>query len=186
MGQLIMWNLVTQDGYFSGPNGELDFMEFAWGPELESFINAQAETFGTIVFGRKTYEGMAEYWSPKTDFIGRIMNETPKVVFSRSLRAADWKNARIAGGELRGEAERIKRESTKDAFVLGSGALCTALAQEDLIDEYRFGVVSMMLGEGVPLFGTRRQKGSLRLIESRALSDRVALLRCRPSPDAPA
>jgi len=91
MARLIMWNLISLDGYFEGPNSDLSFMQYAWGPELEAFVNEQANGFGTIVFGRKTYDGMWAYWRDKTDFIGKIMNETPKVVFSRSLSSADWR-----------------------------------------------------------------------------------------------
>jgi dihydrofolate reductase len=61
MARLIMWNLMTLDGYFEGPDSDLSFMQYAWGPELESFINEQAKDYGVIVFGRKTYEGMASY-----------------------------------------------------------------------------------------------------------------------------
>lgn len=180
MAKLIMWNLMTLDGFFSGPGGDLDFMQYAWGPELESFIHEQATGYGTIVFGRATYEGMFEYWRDKTDFIGRIMNDTPKVVFSKSLVRAEWTQTRVARGDLRTEVARVKDESAKDAFVLGSGALCANLAREHLFDEYRVAVVSLLLGAGTRLFPSGAPRLELERVEARSLGPRAMLLRYVP------
>ncbi len=178
--KLIMWNLESLDGYFAGPGGDLGFMQFAWNPQLEAFINDQAKSFGTIVFGRRTYEGMAEFWSDKTDLVGQIMNETPKVVFSRSLPNATWRNTRIARGDLRAEVAKLKSESRGDAFVLGSADLCSALLKEGLFDELRIGLVSILMGSGAPLFGELTSRAELTLLESRPLGDRIVLLRFAP------
>lgn len=182
MGRLLVWDLVSLDGYFEGPNSDLSFMQYAWGPELEGFINAQASDFGTLVFGRRTYEGMATYWRDKTDYIGKIMNSTPKVVFSDSLLKAEWKNSRIAKGDLRAGVDRIKRETSKDAFVLGSANLVARLAEENLIDEYRIGVVSLVLGKGTHLFRDVTKSIPLRLVEARQLGHKIVLLRYLPPP----
>lgn len=182
MARLIMWNLVSLDGYFEGPSSDLSFMEYAWGPELELFVNAQSSLFGTIVFGRKTFLGMEDYWSDKTDFVGQIMSATPKVVFSRSLSKVRWQNSRIATGDLRSEVERIKQESERDAYVLGSATLCAQLARENLLDEYRIGLVSMVLGKGTHLFRDVTSAIRLKLIESRPLGDKVVLLRYESIP----
>ena len=180
-----MWNMTSLDGYFTDGDGGLNFMQYAWGPELEAFINRQAEQFGTIIFGRKTYEGMASYWSDKDDFVGRIMNRTPKLVFSRTLPRADWQNSRLVSGPLRPAIEELKRNSTQDAFILGSGELCNHLAKENLIDEYRIGMVSIALGKGNRLFSPALGQLPLELIESKPLGPRTVLLRYRPSPRTP-
>lgn len=172
---------MTLDGYFEGPGSDLSFMQYAWCPELESFINDQAKDFGAIVFGRRTYEGMASYWSDKTDYIGKVMNETPKVVFSKSLLNASWQNSRVAGENMRAEIEKIKRESAKDAYVLGSANLCAKLASENLLDEYRIGLVSIFLGKGTPLFAMQRAQMPLKLLESKPLGDKAVLLRYVPA-----
>lgn len=63
MGKLIMWNIITLNGYFEGEkNWELPFHEIVWGPELERFSLAQLSSASYLVFGRTTYEGMAAYW----------------------------------------------------------------------------------------------------------------------------
>jgi dihydrofolate reductase len=65
MRKVIVWNMVTLDGYFEGPKPwEIDWHESVWGEELERFSLDQAKEVGALLFGRVTYEGMASYWGP--------------------------------------------------------------------------------------------------------------------------
>jgi dihydrofolate reductase len=181
MRRLILWDLITLDGFFEGKEPwDLEFHKFAWGPELEAFIVDQTRTIGTVLFGRVTYEGMASYWPGQTGPVARVMNSVPKVVFSRTLTEAKWNNARVVRGNLLEEVRRLKSEPGNDLFVLGSGLVSTQLAAADLIDEYRFGVVSLILGSGHPLFGTNRLRVPLRVVEGNQLGPRCTFLRCEP------
>ena len=64
MRKLIMWNVITLDGYFEGnQNWDLSFHEVIWGPELEKISIEQLKSADFLVFGRVTYEGMAAYWT---------------------------------------------------------------------------------------------------------------------------
>ena len=63
MRKLIMWNLITLDGYFEGEkNWDLPWHERVWGEELEQFSIEQLQSSDLLVFGRVTYEGMSAYW----------------------------------------------------------------------------------------------------------------------------
>src|SRR5437870_3991 len=96
MRKLIMWNLVTLDGFFEGPNSwDLGWHEYVWGEELERLSIEQSRSIGALVFGRVTYEGMAAYWSTATGEIAEFMNGVPKIVVSTTLEAADWSNTRL-------------------------------------------------------------------------------------------
>ena len=55
------------------------------------------KSIDTILFGRVTYEMMAQYRPISKDPEAPMMNETPKVVFSRTLKKLDWQNSRLAG-----------------------------------------------------------------------------------------
>ena len=91
MGRLIMWNMVTLDGFFEGPKSwEIDWHEYVWGEELEQLSKEQLRSAAMLLFGRVTYQGMAGYWSSEKGF----MNNIPKVVFSRTL---EKRNGRIRG-----------------------------------------------------------------------------------------
>jgi len=68
MRKLILWNVVTLDGYFEGEkNWDLSFHELVWGKELEEFSLTQLKSAGMLVFGATTYKGMADYWTKATN-----------------------------------------------------------------------------------------------------------------------
>jgi dihydrofolate reductase len=68
MGKVIVWNLVTLDGYFEGTKKwDLDFHMQAWGPELEALSREFGKKAEALVFGRVTYEGMKAYWTTAED-----------------------------------------------------------------------------------------------------------------------
>ena len=98
MRKLIVWNLVTLDGYFEGAKPwDIEFHNLAWGPELERYSERQVEEGDLLVFGRRTYEGMAAYW-PTAEGEGTIkayMNDVAKIVASRTLKEATWRNSRV-------------------------------------------------------------------------------------------
>ncbi|MGP8072624.1 MAG: dihydrofolate reductase family protein [Thermoplasmata archaeon] len=181
MARLIMWNLVSLDGYFEGAtSGDLAFHQYAWGPELEAFIHEQSKTVGTLLFGRVTYQGMASYWSTQTGAIADFMNGIPKVVFSRTLDSAKWSNSRLVKSKIKEEVLRLKKESGKDLFLFGSANLGARLSAQGLIDEYRLGVVPVVLGQGRPLFEATVEPMNLKFLEARPLGPKCLLLRLEP------
>jgi dihydrofolate reductase len=99
MRKLIMWNIITLDGYFEGDkNWDLSFHEIVWGPELEKICIEQLKAADFLVFGRVTYEGMAAYWKTEKGEIAELMNKIPKLVCSRTLNSVDWNNSTLVKG----------------------------------------------------------------------------------------
>ena len=183
MRRLVMWNLQTLDGYFEGKAPwDLDFHETAWGEELERFSLQQAEEAGTLLFGRATYEGMAAHWTKATGPIADFMNDVPKVVFSRTLEAATWKNARLVCRDAADEVAELKRGEGKDLFVFGSARLCDSLMRRGLVDELRICVAPVVLGTGVPLFKPGSPGRKLTLLEARPLDTGGVILRYAAEP----
>src|SRR5689334_13037536 len=89
--RVIMFNMVSLDGFFEGPNHDLSW--HCVDEEFNEFAHEQLETVGTLIFGRVTYEMMASFWlsefALKTDpETARMMNVAPKIVFSRTLDKA--------------------------------------------------------------------------------------------------
>ena len=101
---------VTLDGFVHGAQGYED-----WGlpPEEDDVVAwkvASLREAGTHIMGRATYEAMASVWPTTTGVYADVMNEIPKVVFSRTLTRADWPESQIASGELAADIDRLKRE----------------------------------------------------------------------------
>ncbi|MGH7475978.1 MAG: dihydrofolate reductase family protein [Longimicrobiales bacterium] len=180
MRKLIMWNLMTLDGYFEGPRAwDLEAHEYAWGEELQRFSLEQAREVGALLFGRATYDGMAAHWTTATGEIADFMNAVPKYVFSRTLESADWNNTTLVKGDAAEAVAGLKEQPGKDLFVFGSAELSAALIRHGLFDEYRIGLVPVTLGEGNPLFKPDSEPLRLELLQSRPLGDRCLLLRYR-------
>jgi dihydrofolate reductase len=120
MSRLIMWNLVTLDGFFEGAaSWDLDFHRDALGDELERFSIEQLRTADMLLFGRVTYEGMAAYWQSAQGEVADFMNSLPKVVFSWTLDRAEWKNTKLVRGDAASEVRELKRQGEGNMFGLG-------------------------------------------------------------------
>jgi dihydrofolate reductase len=182
MGKLIMWNLITLDGMFEGPRPwDLDWHEYAWGDELERFSLEQLREVEALVFGRRTYEGMAAHWPTARGEIADFMNAVPKYVFSRTLERADWANSTLVKEDAGRAVAGLKERPGKDLYVLGSADLSATLIRHGLFDEYRIGLVAATLGEGSPLFKPGSERLKLELVQSRPLGERCLLLRYQPA-----
>jgi dihydrofolate reductase len=95
---------------------------------------------------------MAEHWPNATDDYAALMNNLPKVVFSKTLPAVGWAGSRIARGDLAAEIAPLKSESGGEIMAHGGAAFVQALSRLGLIDEYRLVILPVALGNGLPLF----------------------------------
>jgi dihydrofolate reductase len=165
--RLIASEMVTVDGFFAGPNEELDW--FVQDEELDKFANDLIESVDTILYGRVTYQMMAGYWPQASGSFADRTNRLPKLVFSSTLDETPWGgwgNARPVKGVLAEEVAKLKNESGNDMVIYGSGSIVQALTRLGAIDEYRLVVNPVVLGAGRPLFGGLDERRSLRLTEA--------------------
>jgi dihydrofolate reductase len=180
MRKLIMWNIITLDGFFDGEKAwELPFHAAVWGDELEKLSLEQLRAADFLVFGRATYEGMASHWQSAEGEIAELMNKIPKLVFSRSLASAEWENSQLVKGNASDELSRIKAEGDGDMYVFGSANLSQTFIENDLFDEYRVGIAPVIMGKGRPLFGRGSVYKQLDLISSQQLVNGGMILRYR-------
>ncbi len=170
MRKLIMWNIITLDGYFEGNrNWDLPFHEVVWGQELETLSIQQLKSADYLVFGRVTYEGMAAYWTREEGEIADLMNSLPKIVFSKTLRSTDWNNTTLINENASAEIRRLKENGERDMYVFGSADLSETFINDNLFDEYRIGIAPVILGSGRPLFRQGIAQTNLSLHSTRQL-----------------
>ena len=181
MRNLIMWNMVTLDGFFEGPKSwDIDWHEYVWGEELEQLSIEQSKSVGMLLFGRVTYQGMAGYWSSAKGEIADFMNTVPKIVFSKTLEKADWNNTRLVKDHAVEEVAKLKQQPGKDLFIFGSANFSSTLMRDGLIDEYRLGLTPVILGGGNPLFKPSPERMKMKLVEARPLKSGCIILRYQP------
>jgi dihydrofolate reductase len=180
MRKVILWDMVTVDGLFEGP--ERDISWFVFDEELEKYIHETQEAAGTLLFGRITYELMAGYWPSEQGRIAEFMNRIEKFVFSRTLDRVDWSNTTLVKHNIPEEVSRLKASQGGDIFVFGSADLASTLIEHDLVDEYRIGINPVILGRGTPLFKDSKHRRSLKLLDVRRLKSGVVILHYAPEP----
>lgn len=183
MRRLILWNMLSLDGYFEGAKSwDVGWFQSFFSRELEEFCLDQLRRADGLLFGRITYEGMAAYWQTATGEMAEYMNNLPKVVFSRSLARADWANSRLVAGDALEEVRSLKAQGAGDLYVFGSGKLCACLLEAGLFDEIRLGLLPIVIGQGATLFGRHMSGQAMKLLEARALADGCVILRYQPAP----
>lgn len=125
MGRLVMFNLISIDGFFEAIDQNIDWMVVD--EEFGRFSTKQLEEASTLIFGRVTYEGMSQYWmSPEASElqpeIAKLMNTLPKVVVSRTMKSADWQNTTVIRDDLESRLIDLKEKP---------GVYCCCLAVEN-------------------------------------------------------
>lgn len=179
MRKLIVWNVVTLDGCFEGEKPwDLSFHSLVWGPELEAQSLAQLREADMLVFGKNTYQGMAEYW-PTAEAEGEVtplMNNIAKVVCSTTLEKAEWNNTTIIRDAVP-ELKLLKEQGERPMYIFGSGELMESLLNAGMIDEIRLCLAPIVLGKGRRLFTDGNMKRNLKLLESRSLQNGGVVLR---------
>jgi dihydrofolate reductase len=180
MRKIIVSNLVSADGFFEGLEQDLSW--FKIDPEFHKHMAMIFDRVDTILIGRKTYELFANFWP---DYVGEdertasFMNQSTKTVFSKTLDKAPWgkhKEAKLLKDNLVSETEKLKQQPGKDIVIFGSSTIISALSQADLIDEYRFIVNPVILGDGKQMLKRANAKHPLKLKAATVLSFGVVIL----------
>jgi dihydrofolate reductase len=182
MRRLTVFNSVSADGYFTDANGDMSWAHKD-DPEFNEFTasNAKRSGGGTLLFGRVTYEMMKAFWpTPEAGKafpdVAQAMNELSKVVFSRTMKQADWQNTKLVKDDPVAAVKAMKQQSGSDMVLMGSGTIVSLLAGADLIDEYQLIVNPLVLGEGRTLFEGIKKPLPLKLVNERRFKNGNVLL----------
>jgi dihydrofolate reductase len=188
MRKVILSNSVTLDGFFEGPNKELDW--HIVDEEVKEYANDLLSNVDALLFGRVTYQLMADYWpasatnpsTSKSDLeIADKMNNLPKIVFSKTLQQVEWNNSRLVKDNIGQEISKMKQQSGKDMVIFGSGSIVSTFMQHGLIDEYRIIVNPVVLGNGKPLFKGINDKQNLKLLNTKVFDSGIVILFYEPA-----
>lgn len=179
MRKVILFNLTSLDGYFEGPDRDINWHNVD--DEFNEFAIQQTGEFGALLFGRVTYELMASYWpteAAKRDdpMIAGLMNSLPKNVFSKALEKVEWNNTKLVKDNFVEEVLKLKQQPGKDVAIFGSSDLAVTFIEYGLIDEFRIMINPLVLGSGKPLFQGLKSKLDLKFIKMRTFKSGNVLL----------
>src|SRR5919106_7874 len=185
MRKLIVCNIVSIDGFYSGPGGDVMIMPFDH--PFSDYNATRLRAADTWLLGRRSFEGFKGYWPSIADDpeqppvereISRLNNAIDKVVVSDSLTDADlapWTNTRIVRrADAHDAVAELKANEGREILMFGSHVLWNDLLTAGLVDELHLMIGSAFLGDGVPVFAGPRT--DLRLLETRRLDDSQLIL----------
>jgi dihydrofolate reductase len=170
MRKLTVFNFVSLDGYYEGPKkGDISWHKFD--PEEAEYSTEMLSSGNILLFGRVTYDLMATYWPTPSviendPFIAKLMNESEKIVFSKSLKKAGWNNTEIIRKKIVKTVHEMKQQPGKDMTILGSGNIIKQFAEKGLIDEYQLMLVPVIIGKGSSMFKDIKIRLNLNLIKT--------------------
>ena len=188
MRKLVVIEFVTLDGVMQGlgsPDEDRDggFEHGGWSAPYFDEAQGSAAVEGlkattAYLFGRRTYEKMAQFWpnQPDDNPMAAHLNATPKYVASRTLTATTWSNAQVLEGDLAEAVGELKATGDGTIAVLGSGVLVQELMAADLVDGFRLFLHPLLLGTGKRLFRELDRPRRLRLVDSQATGTGVLML----------
>jgi dihydrofolate reductase len=178
MRKLIVCNIMSLDGYYTGPGGNVMVMPLD--QAFDAYCAERLRAADTLLLGRTSYDGFRSYWpsvaddpsaTPVQREISLRDNEIDKVVISDSLtpdQTEPWRgNTRIVGrADAHRQVAELKRRNGREILMFGSHTLWTDLLANDLVDELHLMIGPVVVGGGTPVFDGP-PPGSLRLIEAR-------------------
>jgi dihydrofolate reductase len=183
MRKVIFQMMISLDGYFEGPNREIDWHNVD--DEFNDYATGTLKSVDTLLFGRVTYELMAGYWPTEMadsddPVVAERMNTLEKIVFSKTLKKAEWENTTLVKKDIAETVEILKQKQGKDIAIFGSSDLALALLPSGLIDELRILINPVILGQGKTLFRGIDSRLYLKLLRTRIFRSGTVLLCYEP------
>jgi dihydrofolate reductase len=190
--RIIMYNQLSADGFFSDPEGGMDWV--VSDPEIHLRAVESMPNSDTLLLGRRTYQQFAAFWpnaladrdragphgsnkrDPAFSAMAHWLNESRKLVVSKTLKKASWNNTELLDELDAQQVTNLKRGPGKDIMIFGSGSVVTQLTEHRLIDEYRFVVCPVLLGQGKTLLGDVPERVSLKLADANAFKSGNVML----------
>jgi dihydrofolate reductase len=189
--KLIVVEYVSLDGVIQGPghageDTEGGFVEGGWTqplmPDHRRYNTESFQTAGAFLLGRLTYEIWAEYWptvNDDSDLIAKALNGLPKYVASTTLKKADWEGTTVIR-DVATEIPRLKNQSGRPIFVMGSSGLAQSLMEHSLVDEYQLWLHPVVLGRGKRLFREGGPHMPMRFVDSTISAAGLVILTYEP------
>ncbi|HSK48262.1 MAG TPA: dihydrofolate reductase family protein [Coriobacteriia bacterium] len=186
MRKLIVCNIISLDGFYSGAGGDLSAMPFDAG--FSDYNVERLRAADTLLLGRKTFEAFRAYWPAIADDanqpavereVSRLNTAMDKVVVSDGPtpdQLKGWGPARVVKrANAQAEVAALKEEPGREILIFGSHVLWNDLLAAGLVDELHLMIGAGIVCDGVRAF-ERRPPGSLRLLDARAFEGSSLLL----------
>jgi dihydrofolate reductase len=178
MRKIIVFNVISLDGYHSGPDNDVSVMFPMMGGVFDTYTAELLRRADLTLAGRVSFQlcnsfwpevakdPTSEKWTPEQRELSQAGASVPTIVVSDTL-TGNWPDISIIRrADAHQKIAELKRQPGKDILITGSRTLWNDLLAHDLIDEIHLMIGNVVLGEGVPVF-VGKPPASLRLIDVR-------------------
>jgi dihydrofolate reductase len=182
MAKLIVSEFVSLNGIMEAPGGEPTHPHSGWtfesiyGEDHYGYKLAEAEEAGSLLLGRKTYEGFSAAWPERDGPFADKLNSMPKYVVSSMLTDPEWENTAVLSGDPVTAVGELKETAPGPILLNGSAQLAHALTEAGLVDEFRTMVHPVLVADGLRMFPDPAAMLKLKLKQTIAYDSGVALL----------
>jgi dihydrofolate reductase len=182
MRKLIAWAFMySLDGLL--PDQDSEYWQFCFGLPVDPAEQKQKidlfESAYAHVMGRTTYVAMSEALSTADHPFTNLLNAGRKIVFSRTLKTAEWAGTTIAAGDTTQEIDGLRQGGDGHIVLWGGIGLWRSLMELDLIDEFRLDLHPYVAGEGIRLFDGFPRSYRLDLVSSTEFANGIITLQYR-------
>jgi len=174
--KIIVYIATSADGYIARPDGDVEWLNRR--PHTVDYgMQAFYASIDTILWGRKTYDWLLDYYKDKGRKSGMFDRKLANYVFSRRPPKRKAPGVEFVSEPVKAFAQRLRATSGKHIWMMGGGELIASFLDAGEIDKFDIHLIPTFIGEGIPLVAPRHRDVPLRLRSARKYSDGVVRLR---------
>jgi dihydrofolate reductase len=170
---------ASLDGFIARKDGRVDWMEtpdeYSGGESLDpAFVEAFLETIDCYVMGSRTYETALEF---EARGFGWAYGDTPVFVLTHRELPRTRETVQFHAGDLTRFVNERLRPAFPSIWVVGGGAVSGACLRLGLVDEVRYSILPILIGDGIPFFEALGEDVPLHLVEVKGYTSGMVALR---------
>ncbi|MBO6524733.1 MAG: dihydrofolate reductase [Balneolaceae bacterium] len=159
------------DGFIAGKND--DISAFVSGGEGVDKYLSDLQKFKTVIMGRRTYEfGYQFGLKPGQPAYPHMEHH----IFSESINIENPAETVHIETKSLERVKEIRESSETDVYLCGGGEFAGWLLENGLIDQLKLKLNPIILGEGIPIFGSSTQKAKWNLIDTETFPDGLKII----------
>ena len=171
--------VASLDGFIARKDGRVDWLEasdeLADGDTLDpDFVQEFLKTIDCYVMGSRTYETALDF---EAKGLGWSYGDKPTFVLTRRNLPKTRDTVEFYSGDLVHLVNEQLKPPFRSIWFVGGGAVSGECLRLGLVNEVRYSIMPILIGEGIPFFEGLDKDVGLHLVEMKAYTSGMVALR---------
>lgn len=171
--------VASLDGFIARKDGRVDWLEttdeFAGGATMDAeFVREFLKTIDCYVMGSRTYETALNF---EAKGHGWAYGDKPTFVLTRRALPKTRDTVEFCAGDLTSLVNDRLKPSFRSIWFVGGGAVSGECLRLGLVDEVRYSIMPVVIGDGIAFFEGLDRDVGLHLVEVTAYKSGMVALR---------